>query len=348
MTHLIEEDISFPVQYHDAVCTLRGRVLRPAVLTDEQKRLPPVVFNSGFTGGASMYGQLVGRALAGRGYRVMTYDVAGFYQNKTVRNTWQAADGRTVTDVNLADQRDEVLAAIAWTHTQFGQIPVVASWAMGAVASLAAIIELARRPQTPGGAQTSSVASVASVAYYVPMNYTRMSTLQDLRAHRQTAHDALMALADDAAIPAFDTGTDATRLGFYPLDPDTQTYVDQQLGGYTEVEGVERWPGCAWMSARSYKTSVQFDPEADLVASSDAGLPAGLGHFPPALIIHGANNTLHLPAESVRLHQVYPGSKADQALLLPGMAHGQEMAADHPVFQTLMAQIDQGIRAHTL
>jgi len=331
MTHRIEEeDIRFPVTYHDAtrraVCQLRGRVLRPAALDDAAKKLPPVVFNSGFTGGASMYGQLVGRALAGRGYRVMTYDVAGFFKNKTVRNTRQAADGCTVTDVSLADQRDEVLAAIAWSHTQFGHMPVVASWAMGAVASLAAVVALARagREQLP---------------LYVPMNYTRIAALQDLRADKQSAHEALMALADDAAIPPFDTGTPVTRLGYYPLDADTQIYVDQQLGGYTDAEGVERWPGCAWISARSYKTGVQFDPEADLVAGS--------GRFPPALIIHGARNTLHQPAESVRLHQRYPGPKTDQALLLDAMAHGQEMAADHPVFRSLIARIDEGIRAHT-
>jgi len=245
--------------------------------------------------------------------------------------TRQAADGRTVTDVSLADQRDEMLAAIAWSRAQFGRTPVVASWAMGSVASLAAVVALARRQQeTPGGEQ---------IPFYVPMNYTRIAALQDLRADKHSAHASLMALADDAAIPPFDTGTGATRLGYYPLDPQTQIYVDQQLGGYTETEGVERWPGCDWVSARSYKTGVQFDPEADLVAGSR--------NFPPALIIHGARNTLHNPAESLRLHQRYPGPKTDQALLLAGMAHGQEMAADHPVFQTLMARIDDGIRAHS-
>jgi len=326
MIQLVEEDISFPVNYHDATCTLRGRVLRPATLTDEQNCLLPVVFNSGFTGGASMYGQLVGRALAALGYRVMTYDVAGFYQNKNVRNTSQTADGRTVTEISLLDQRDEVLAAVAWTRAQFGRTPVVASWAMGCVASLAAVVELVRGQ----GEQ---------IPFYVPMNYTRMAALQDLRTDKNATHTALIALDDDAAIPPFDTGTDATRLGYYPLDADTQIYVDRQLGGYTEQEGVERWPGCAWLRARSYKTSVAFDPEAEL--------QAGLAPLPPALIIHGANNTLHAPAESVRLHRVWPGPKTAQALLLADMAHGQEMAADHPVFQTLMARIDEAIRAHT-
>jgi len=331
MTPLLEEDISFPVHYHnavcEAVCQLRGRVFRPATPSDEQKRLPPVVFNSGFTGGASMYGQLVGRALAGRGYRVMTYDVAGFYQNKAVRNTHQSDDGRTVTEISLADQRDEVLAAIAWTRARFGQMPVVASWAMGCVASLAAVVELARA----GNEQVPS---------YVPMNYTNMRALQGLRADQDAVHESLMALADAAAIPPFDTGTDATRLGYYPLDPATQIYVDQQLGGYTEVEGVERWPGCTWISAGSYKDSVAFDPEGALGK-------VGADSLPPALIIHGANNTLHAPDESVRLHRAWPGPKTAQALLMDGMAHGQEMAAEHSVFQALMARIDSGIKENT-
>jgi len=335
MTQLLEEDINFSVNYQDAVCQLRGRVFRPLQpATRADEHLPPVVFNSGFTGGASMYGQLVGRALAGRGYRVMTYDVAGFYQNKAVRNTRQCDDGRTVTEVSLADQRDEVLAAIAWSHKRFGHLPVVASWAMGCVASLAAVIELARR-QSPSGNE--------QVPFYVPMNYTSMRALQGLRADPDAVHAALAALPDDAAIPPFDTGTDATRLGYYPLDPATQVYVDQQLGGYTDVEGVERWPGCTWISARSYKESVAFDPESALSEGSHAH-STGLRSLPPALIIHGANNTLHHPDESRRLHCAWPGPKTGQPLVVDGMAHGQEMAADHPVFQTLMARIDAGIR----
>src|SRR5690606_12615577 len=211
MMNIIEEDIAFPVPYRDGVLQLRGRVLRPADSGGAQPELPPVVFNSGFTGGASMYGQLVGKALAEHGYRVMTYDVAGFFKNKDVRNTFRR-DGRTITDVDLEDQKIEVLAAVSWTQQRFGRMPVVASWAMGSVASLAAVAELARS----GGEQ---------VPFYVPMNYTRIAALQDLRADKAAAHAALMRLADDDGIPPFDTGTEATRLGYYPLDPATQAYV---------------------------------------------------------------------------------------------------------------------------
>ncbi|MER8570276.1 hypothetical protein NKH85_32765 [Mesorhizobium sp. M0924] len=69
-----------------------------------------MVFNSGFTGGTGMYGQLVGKALAGRGYRVMTYDVANFFKNKDVRNTVKRGD-LTVTNISLEGQKAEVLAA---------------------------------------------------------------------------------------------------------------------------------------------------------------------------------------------------------------------------------------------
>ncbi|WP_028352897.1 alpha/beta hydrolase family protein [Bordetella petrii] len=324
MMNIIEEDIAFPVPYRDGVLQLRGRVLRPADSGGAQPELPPVVFNSGFTGGASMYGQLVGKALAEHGYRVMTYDVAGFFKNKDVRNTFRR-DGRTITDVDLEDQKIEVLAAVSWTQQRFGRMPVVASWAMGSVASLAAVAELARS----GGEQ---------VPFYVPMNYTRIAALQDLRADKAAAHAALMRLADDDGIPPFDTGTEATRLGYYPLDPATQAYVDRQLGGYTDAEGVERWPGCAYVSARSYKEGIGFDPEA--------GLGAAAGRFPPALIIHGARNTLHMPGESIRLHHAYPGQKQDRPLLIEDMEHGQQMASGHPVFRYMIGQIDQGIRAH--
>ncbi|WP_212591748.1 hypothetical protein [Bordetella genomosp. 2] len=92
------------------------------------------------------------------------------------------------------------------------------------------------------------------------------------------------------------------------------------------------------MSARSYKEGIGFDPEA--------GLGAAAGRFPPALIIHGARNTLHMPGESIRLHHAYPGQKQDRPLLIEDMEHGQQMASGHPVFRYMIGQIDQGIRAH--
>jgi len=326
MTNLIEEDITFTVSYHDGTHRLQGRVFRPANPSDEQQKLPPVVFNSGFTGGASMYGQLVGKALAQRGYCVMTYDVAGFFKNKDVRNTVRRG-GLTVTNVSLEDQKNEVLAAISWTNERFGRMPAVASWAMGSVASLAAIAELARA----GGDQ---------VPYYVPMNYTRMTALQNLRADKAAAHAALLELPDDEPVPPFDTGTEETRLGFYPLDPATQAYVDEQLGNYTDADGVDRWPGCSAVTAKSYKDSLAFDPESQLTGAT--------GRFPPALIIHGADNTLHMPEESVRLHQIYPGQKTKAPLLIAGMEHGQQMSAENIVFRYMIENIDRGMRAHTM
>lgn len=319
MTDIIVEDITFPVAYSDANLALAGRVFRPAA---PDASLPPVVFNSGFTGGVSMYGQLFGRALAERGYRVMTYDVAGFFTNKTVRNT-VSQDGITVTNVSLQDQKDEVLGAVSWAREHFGAMPVVASWAMGSIASLAAIADLAKA----GGPQ---------VAFWVPMSYTSIATLQELRADKAAADAAIKALADDAAIPPFDTGTEATKLGYYPLDPATQGYVDQQLGSYTKAGGVDRWPGCSHVTAKSYKEYVAFDPEAGL---------SGATGFPPALIVHGADNTLHMPEESIRLHKVYPGDAGDKPLIVEGMMHGQQNQADHPVFRQLIETIDRSIRA---
>lgn len=324
MTKVIEEEFSFPVGFADETCDLRGFIFRPAEMDDEARKLPPVVFNSGFTGGVSMYGQLVGKALAGRGYCVTTYDVSGFFTNKGVRNTTKTG-AQTVTNVSLEDQKTELLALIDWTRAHFGRMPAVASWAMGSVASLAAITELAR-----SGAE--------QVPFYVPMSYTKLSALQGLRADRVAADAALKALDDDAAIPPFDTGTEATKLGYYPLDPATQAYVDVQLGGYTDVGGVDHWPGCSHVTAKSYKSYIAFDPEAELASVS--------GAFPPALIIHGKQNTLHMPAESERLYSVYPGEKGENALIIDGMEHGQQLQVDNPVFQSLISAIDDAIRTH--
>lgn len=320
MSSISTRDIKFDVNFNGDVLSLNGTVFEPAT---PDRDLPPVVFNSGFTGGVSMYGQLFGRALAARGYRVMTYDVAGFFNNKSIRNTAQVA-GKTVTNVSLQDQKDEVLGAVAWARKEFGQMPVVASWAMGSVASLAAITELARN-------------KAEQIRFWVPMSYTSIRSLQALRADAGAADAAIQALDPQAAIPPFDTGTDATRLGYYPLDPATQQYVDEQLGSYTEAGGADRWPGCAWVSAKSYTSYVAFDPEQEIEGASG---------YPPALIVHGAKNSLHMPAESERLYRRYPGDAGDGVLVLSDMQHGQQNEASNPVFQAIIQNIDEAVRQH--
>lgn len=322
MTDITTKEIQFAVHYADQTLNLKGTVFEPALGSANGEKLPPVVFNSGFTGGVSMYGQLFGRALAARGYRVMTYDVAGFFTNKAIRNTLKAGD-LVVTNVSLQDQQDEVLGAVQWARDNFGEMPVVASWAMGSVASLGAVAALAKA----GGEQ---------IRFWVPMSYTTLRDLQGLRADKAAADAAILALDDNAPIPPFDTGTDATRLGYYPLDPDTQAYVDQQLGGYTEAGGADRWPGCSHVTAKSYKSYVAFDPEPGI---------EGAKGFPPALIIHGADNTLHMPSESQRLHRLYPGDAGASALIVPNMQHGQQNQVDSPVFQSMIQSIDKAIRA---
>ncbi|WQG58159.1 hypothetical protein RHM66_26085 [Pseudomonas sp. RTB3] len=81
MNSIRSKEMTFAVHYGDATLNLKGWVFEPDSASSTS--LPPVVFNSGFTGGVSMYGQLFGRALAARGYRVMTYDVAGFFPINT-------------------------------------------------------------------------------------------------------------------------------------------------------------------------------------------------------------------------------------------------------------------------
>ncbi|MFI8479032.1 alpha/beta hydrolase [Pseudomonas sp. NPDC078700] len=301
---------------------LKGTVFEPGNIDAAAQKLPPVIFNSGFTGGVSMYGQLFGRALAERGYRVMTYDVAGFFTNKEVRNTAKRGD-IVITNVSLEDQKDEVLGAVAWARKNFGEMPVVASWAMGSAASLGAVVELA-------------AAGAEQIRFWVPMSYTKIRNLQTLRADQDSADAAISQLDGDTPIAPFDTGTAATKLGYYPLDTDTQAYVDQQLGGYTEAGGVDRWPGCSHVTAKSYTSYVAYDPEQSI---------EGATGFPPALIIHGADNTLHMPSESARLHRNYPGDAGPSALIMPNMQHGQQNQADSPVFKSMIQNIDEAIRA---
>lgn len=320
--HYTEKDITFPVHFAEGTLQLKGKVFTPTHVPSAGQSLPPIVFNSGFTGGVSMYGQLMGKALSKRGYTVMTYDVAGFFTNKAIRNT-REQNGKVITRVSLEDQKQELLDAIEWVESNLGATPAVASWAMGATVSLAVVIERQRQGKT-------------SLPLFIPMNYTNMSNLQQLRGDAATAKQAIDALDDNAPIPPFDTGTEATKLGYYPLDKETQAYVERQLGGYTDEGGVDHWPGCTYMAASSYKDSVAFDPEAELAkVSSD---------LPPALIIHGADNTLHMPQESLRLHSAYKGDKGSAPLLVAELQHGQQLEAGNPVFEAMMDAIDNRLR----
>lgn len=314
------EEFSFSVNYDDGSAQLKAFRFIP---DNPDSSLPPVVFNSGYTGGVSMYGQLMGNALAKKGYVVTTYDVSGFFSNRAVRNTfWK--DDKLLTNVSLEDQTTELLALIAVAREHAGRMPIVISWAMGSVASLAAVNRLA----AAGGEQ---------IPLYVPMSYTRLRNLQNLRADAAGADEALLALGEDDAIPSFDTGTEQTKLGYYPLDPNTQEYVHEQLGSYTHAGGADDWPGVQFVTAKSYQSYVKFDPESEINPAA--------GNYPPALIIHGANNSLHMPKESERLFQAYPDQKGNSLWIVEDMEHGQQLMADHPIFRKLIDCIDAHYRS---
>jgi pimeloyl-ACP methyl ester carboxylesterase len=308
------------LSYSDGVYELKAYEFKSESFNAD---LPPVIFNSGFTGGVSMYGQLFGNALAALGYSVTTYDVSGFFTNKSVRNTFQSS-GKTITNVSLDDQKVELLALINHARKSTGKMPVVISWAMGSVASLAAVNEMV-------------AVGAENLALFVPMSYSKLGHLQGLRANADAAYTAIMELSDNAAIPTFDTGTNETVLGYYPLDTNTQKYVNEQLGDYTDAGGVDHWPGCHSITAKSYKSYVCFDPESEI---GSKGVD-----YPPALIIHGKLNTLHDPAESKRLFEVYPGIKGNEPLMLDSMEHGQQLVHDHPVFQNIITKINERIHA---
>jgi len=318
MSNIQVEEFNFPVNYAEGSLQLKGYTFTSE---SNNEKLTPIIFNSGFTGGVSMYGQLFGKALATLGYTVTTYDVSGFFTNKAVRNTFQQ-DGKTITNVSLEDQKTELLALIAHTRKTAGKMPAVISWAMGAVVSLAAVNEMVK---TDG----------EQLALYVPMSYSNLENLQNLRVDSDTAHKAILALSDTAEIPTFDTGTDITALGYYPLDTNTQNYVNEQLGDYTDASGADHWPGCQAVTAKSYKSYVTFDPELDINANASK--------YPPSLIVHGELNTLHDPAESKRLFEVYPNSNGSELLIIPGMEHGQQFVQGNPVFHGLIDKINDRI-----
>lgn len=327
--HYTQENVTIPVTYPgDKNASLfKATVFKPANPTKEQQHRTPILFNSGFTGGVSMYGQLMGKALSKLGYTVVTYDVAGYYSNKKLRNS-KTHNGQEVTRVSLKDQQQELVDALKWVGKTYGKTPALISWAMGSTASLGAITELAAGK------------SADQVPVFVPLQYTNMKNLQGLRGKNANAHDVelrKLAKADTwSPTPVFDL-TNNKQPGFYPLDPGTDTYTQKQLTGYTITNGAEeRWPGSQSISAGSYVEAVEYNPEKTLSKANKKNLPY-------LLPIHGANNPLHAPSETKRLASKYPGNK-HQALFIAGMGHGGEMEEKNPVFKRVIDHIDRTLR----
>ena len=310
-------EFDFTVNYPEGALTLKGFRFDP----EHANGRAPIVFNSGYTGGVSMYGQLIGNAFAALGYTVYTYDVTGFFTNRDVRNSTQQG-GQRLTTVSMEDQTVELMALIDVARAASGQAPAVLSWAIGSVASMEALNRYAQ-------------AGEEAVSFYAPMNYSSTQRLQGLRNDAAATEATLRAIHPDAAIAPFDLGDAETEHGFYPLDPNTQNYVQSQLGDYTDAMGVDHWPGVEHVTAGSFVEWMDFQPLNNLVNEPSA--------YPPALIVHGADNTLHTPFESLELHQRYPNHADAEFFLVKGLEHGQQLTPENPVFQTMVQRIHAGI-----
>ena len=309
----------FDVAYPEGTLQLTGYRFDPVMPNGRA----PIVFNSGFTGGVSMYGQLIGHAFAELGYQVFTYDVTGFFTNRDVRNT-KLRDGKRLTRVSLEDQTVELMALIDHARVETAQAPALLSWAMGGVASMAALHRYA-------------LAGQRAVSLFVPMNYSSMRRLQMLRKDPAATEQKLRAQPAQTAIAPFDLGDVATEHGFYPLDANTQNYVQTQLGAYTDAMGMDHWPGVQYVTAESYCECLDFDPLAVMPGNPSA--------YPAALIVHGAENTLHTPFESLDLQQRYPNRAAAEFWLVRGLEHGQQLTPENSVFQAMVERIDGALQS---
>jgi alpha-beta hydrolase superfamily lysophospholipase len=109
----------------------------------------------------------------------------------------------------------------------------------------------------------------------------------------------------------------------YPLDTKTRDYVDDVLC---------RVPGFGGKVPLGFASSLMlFAPDNNLSHLKDV----------PILIVHGARNELHPPAEAQHLYDAYPGPKTLHWLEDAG--HTEWMLDGHPRFEALAEQIDQWI-----
>lgn len=108
------------------------------------------------------------------------------------------------------------------------------------------------------------------------------------------------------------------------IDPFDVVRLDRVTGGYVSEE-LYKAPGYgASVSVESVERLLCFDPEAQVARIAPR----------PLLLVHGADNQLHLPEESQALYEAAREPK--QLELLPASGHTEWMFDDHATFLRLV------------
>ncbi|MDQ0337410.1 fermentation-respiration switch protein FrsA (DUF1100 family) [Caldalkalibacillus uzonensis] len=293
-----------PIHFYSDGYKLEGTLYLPDDYQEGEKR-PAIIPNSGYQGFNEFYPRLFARYLTAAGYVCLGFDYRGFAQSEGI-------PGRVVLD----EQVEDIINAVTYLRAQPQVDPErigLIGWGMGA----ANVIRVA--------AQDQRVKAVAALnGFYHGERWLKS-------VHSYVEWRKILHMVDEDRLKRVLTGQSLLADPFihYPLDPDTDDYVQKEL---------------APLSAFGQKTTIQFTESiirmnAEKVVQDIAPRPL--------FIAHGRDNALHPVEEALSLCEK---AREPKRLYLIDGKHNDFMYQDHPVFldlvDALKAFFDDCLREH--
>jgi len=285
---MIEEETKF---YSDQY-RLNGSFYHPEGGSD--LHAPLILICSGLLGLKSVHPARFGRALTAKGFSCFGFDYRGLGKSEGPRG-----------QVLLEEQvRDIVNAAefVRARHQGSGPIAML-GWGLA------------------GGLVLEAARSVATLSALVSVNGLYNGQRQQQAIRSPADWKKFQEWVRRESTNARRTGTERSVNPFsiYPLDSETEAYVDKEFGACNDFGG-----NVKMLLAESL---LRFAPEPRLAHLKKI----------PILIAHGENNRLHPAEEAKSLHRAYPGPK--ELYWIEGAGHTEWMADDNPTFRALIDKL---------
>jgi alpha-beta hydrolase superfamily lysophospholipase len=259
---------------------------------------PVVIPCSGYQGLKVIHPERFARALTKLGYAVLAFDYRGFGMSEGER-------GRLVPQEWVEDVRAAVDRVTAHPELDPDRVAVL-GWGLGGGVVVA---EAASDPRVRAVIACNGIADGYRSTHNMHEDDTWQSLLRRVESDRGTRTESGRSEVTDP--------WDIVRLD---LDGRTDGYVEKEL---------YKAPGFgAGVTLESADYLLRFFPAevADRIAPR------------PLLVVHGAENRLHLAEEGQHLYDA--AGEPKQLEMLDGCGHTEWMFDDHPVFQHVVEVVD--------
>lgn len=261
----------------------------------EGEKLPCIIPNSGYIGLNAIYPALFARALTKRGYACFGFDYRGFLQN-------EGPAGVCKLDEQVEDIRNAVTFAGTLPEVDADRIGLL-GWAMAAGLSFREA-QLDKRVKAVAGLN----------GFYCGERWLHQvfSHVDFVKMQKEIEEEEIRIVKEGTR--RFDN-----PFHFYPLDPDTEEVVHDNL--YT-VDGYGQE-----ISLELGRSLMDFNSEKNI---EDVKVPAFIGH--------GKYNLLHPISESELFYDKLQCEKTFYAI---EGKHNDFMFDDHEVFENLIGELDR-------